>query len=103
MNLKTGDKVIIIAGRDKGKTGKINKILRNEQRVIVEGVNMVKKHLKPDANNQSGSIIDKEAPIHISNIMLIDPKTNSKTRVGYEIDKKGNKARITKKSKSKLN
>ncbi len=103
MNFKTGDKVIVITGKDKGNTGKIIKILKKEQRVIVEGINMVKKHIKPDGNNQNGGIIEKEATIHISNIMLIDPKTNKRTRIGYEIDKNGNKIRIAKKSMEKIN
>jgi large subunit ribosomal protein L24 len=98
MNFKTGDKVIVIAGKDKDKTGKINKILRNENKVIVEGINIVKRHQKPSQNNQSGGIIEREAPIHISNIMLVDPKSGKSTRVGHNIDKKGNKVRISKKS-----
>lgn len=102
MKLKVGDKVIIIAGKNKGKTGKITKILRNKDKVIIEGINMVKKHLKPDANNQTGSIIEREAPIHISNVMLVDPKTGKRTRVGYDFDKKNNKIRIAKKSTEKI-
>jgi large subunit ribosomal protein L24 len=102
MNLKTGDKVIIIAGKNKGNTGKISKILKRENKVIVEGANIIKKHLKPDANNQSGGIVEQEAPIHISNVMLIDPKNNKRTRVGFDYDKKNNKIRIARKSKEKI-
>ena len=74
MNLKTGDKVVIIAGKDKGKEGKITKTLRSENKVIVEGVNVVKKHIKPNDQNE-GSIVEMEAPIHASNVMILDPKT----------------------------
>jgi large subunit ribosomal protein L24 len=98
MNFKTGDKVIVIAGKDKDKTGKINKILRKENMVIVEGINVVKRHQKPSQGNQNGGIIEKEAPIHVSNIMMVDAKTGKGTRVGHNIDKKGNKVRISKKS-----
>ncbi len=102
MNFKTGDKVIIIAGKEKGKTGKITKILRDQKKIIVENLNIVKKHLKPDANNQEGGIISKEAPIHISNVMLVDSKTNKGTRIGYKIDKKGKKVRVSKKSNENI-
>lgn len=102
MNFKTGDKVIVIAGASKGKTGKIIKILEKESRVIVEGVNMVKKHQKPTQNNQTGGIIEREAPIHISNIMMVDSKTGKPTKIKIEIDKKGNKVRVSKKSNEKI-
>lgn len=102
MNFKTGDKVIVIAGASKGKTGKINKILRKENKVVVEGINVVKRHQKPSSNNQTGGIIEKEAPINISNIMMVDSKTGKGTRVGHDIDKKGNKVRISKKSNEKI-
>ena len=102
MNYKTKDKVIVIAGSNKGKTGKITKILEKENKVIVEGINIVKRHQKADSTNQSGGIIEKEAPIHISNIMIVDPKTGKPTRIKKEIDKKGNKVRISKKSNEKI-
>ena len=102
MNLKMGDKVVVIAGKAKGKTGKVSKILSNDNKIIVEGINIVKKHFKPDANNQEGGIISKESPIHVSNVMLVDPKSNKGTRVGYKIDKKGNKVRISKKSNENI-
>ena len=90
MNFKVGDKVVVIAGKDKGKQGKITKVLRTENRVIVEGINMVKKHVKPNGQAQ-GSIVDMEAPIHASNVMIVDPKTNKRTRIGHTVDKKVNK------------
>ena len=102
MNFKTGDKVNVIAGKDKGKSGKILHVLRNKDRVVVEGVNIVKKHQKPTAQNQTGGISEKENPIHISNIMMCDPKTGKSTRVGHEINKDGKKIRISKKSNVNL-
>jgi len=100
MRLKTGDKVVVIAGANKGKEGKITRVLEN--RVIVEGVNMVKKHLKPKNNNGTGEIIETEAPIHASNVMLIDPKTKKATKIKYDFDKNGKKIRVAKKSNEKI-
>ena len=98
MRLKTGDKVIVITGSNKGKEGTIKKVLRNENRVIVEGVNIVKKHQKA-SGNESGGILEVEAPINASNVMLIDPKTKKPTRVGITVNEKTNKkVRISKKS-----
>lgn len=99
-NLKTGDKVVVVSGSNKGREGKIIKIL--DEKVIVEGVNIVKKHLKPKNNNGNGEIVEVEAPIHRSNVMLLDPKTKKPTRVGTKIDNKGKKIRISKKSNEKL-
>lgn len=101
MILKTGDKVKVIAGKDKGKDGKIIKILRDENKVIVEGINMIKKHVKPNGQT-AGSIVEMEAPIHASNVMMIDPKTKKVTRIGHTTDKKGKNVRTTKKSNSVL-
>ncbi|KRL96111.1 50S ribosomal protein L24 [Limosilactobacillus equigenerosi] len=97
MFLKTGDKVRVIAGKNKGQEGTIKKTLASENRVIVEGVNIVKKHQKPSSLNPNGGILDQEAPIHASNVMLLDPKTNEPTRVSFKVvdDKK---VRIAKKS-----
>lgn len=101
MNFKVGDKVIVIAGSSKGKTGKIIKTLRNENKVIVEGVNIVKKHRKGNGQ-ESGGILEIEAPIHASNVMIVDPKTKQRTRIGHTIDKNNKKIRISKKSNEKL-
>jgi len=98
--LKTGDKVVVVSGSNKGKEGKILKVL--EDKVLVEGVNIVKKHLKPKNNNGNGEIIETEAPIHKSNIMLVDPKTKKPTKVKIETDNKGKKVRISKKSNEKI-
>ena len=100
MKLKTGDKVVVVAGSNKGKEGKIAKIL--DSKVIVEGVNIVKKHLKPKNNNGTGEIVEVEAPIHVSNVMLVDPKTKKPTKVRVEKDSKGKKIRISKKSNEKI-
>ena len=100
MKLKTGDKVVVVAGSNKGKEGKITKIL--DSKVIVEGVNVVKKHLKPKNNNGTGEIVEVEAPIHASNVMLVDPKTKKPTKVRVEKDSKGKKIRISKKSNEKI-
>jgi len=97
MNFKTGDKVVVIAGKDKGKEGKITKVLRNEGKIVIEGVNVVKKHVKPNGQN-AGSIVELEAPINASNAMMIDPKTKKRTRIGHKIDKNGKKVRVAKKS-----
>ena len=100
MKLKTGDNVVVISGANKGKEGKITKIL--EDKVIVEGVNVCKKHLKPKNNNGTGEIIKVEAPIHASNVMLIDPKTKKATKIKYDFDKNGKKIRVSKKSNEKI-
>ena len=101
MKLKTGDKVVVIAGKDKGKEGNITKVLKNEDKVVVEGVNVAKKHIKPNGQT-AGSIVDIELPIHASNVMILDPKTKKPSRIGHTTDKNGKKVRITKKSNSTL-
>ncbi len=100
MNLKVGDKVIVIAGKDKGKEGKI--IAKKGEKVFVEGINMVKKHVKPNGQNENGGIFDKEAAIHVSNVMIIDPKTKKRTRIAKQINKDGKKVRVSSKSKNEL-
>ena len=102
MNFKVGDEVVVIAGSDKGKKGKILKTLRAENKVVVEGVHVVKKHQKP-TGQETGGILDVEAPIAASNVMIIDPKTKKRTRIGHTTDTKtGKKIRITKKSNEKI-
>ena len=103
MNFKVGDKVVVIAGKDKGKEGKIIKTLKNDNKVVVEGINMVTKHVKPSAQNENGGIIKVEAPIHASNVMILDPKTKKRTRIAHEIDENGKKHRFSVKSKERLN
>jgi len=100
MNLKVGDKVIVIAGSNKGREGTIKKVLKDENKLIVEGVNLVKKHQKA-SGQESGGILEIEAPIHASNVMIIDPKTKKPTRIGKKIVK-DKKVRIAKKSSEVL-
>jgi len=97
MHVKKGDKVMVISGKDKGKTGVILASFPKKNRVLVEGVNIVKKHSKPSQMNPQGGIINQEAPIHVSNVMPIDPKSGEPTRVGIKVEN-GNKVRYAKKS-----
>lgn len=97
LRIKQGDQVRVITGDHKGSEGKVVRVMRDENKAIVEGVNTVKKHEKPSARNPQGGIVEKEAPIHLSNLALIDPKSGDATRVGYEI-RDGKKVRVAKKS-----
>ena len=102
MKLKVGDKVRVMVGKDKGKEGTITHTFKSENKVIVSGINMVKKHIKPNNNNTTGGIIDVEAKIDASNVMIIDNKTNKVTRVYHELDNKTNKKVRVGKSREKL-
>lgn len=97
LKLKKGDKVIVTTGKDKGKTGEITTVFPKENKVIVGGINMVKRHTKP-SQESAGGIISKEMPIHVSNVALVDPKTGKATRIGYKVEKDGHKVRVAKKS-----
>ncbi|RLQ91751.1 50S ribosomal protein L24 [Falsibacillus albus] len=97
MHVKKGDKVMVITGKDKGKTGVVLAAFPKKDRVLVEGINIVKKHSKPSQVNPQGGIISQEAAIHVSNVMPLDPKTNEPTRVGYKVEN-GKKVRVAKKS-----
>ena len=97
LKIKSGDNVVVTAGDHKGSEGRVMLVLRDKNKAIVEGVNMVSKHEKPSANNPQGGITEKEAPIHISNLSLIDPKSGEATRVGYKLED-GKKIRFSKKS-----
>ncbi|MEN2769103.1 50S ribosomal protein L24 [Ornithinibacillus xuwenensis] len=97
MHVKKGDKVIVMSGKDRGKTGTILEAYPKKDRVLVEGVNMIKKHAKPSQENPQGGILNQEAPIHVSNVMPVDPKSGKPTRVGYEV-RDGKKVRIAKSS-----
>nr|WP_263314987.1 50S ribosomal protein L24 [Mammaliicoccus sp. Marseille-Q6498] len=97
MHVRKGDNVIVISGKDKGKTGKVLEALPKKDRVVVEGVNIIKKHQKPTQINPEGGILETEGTIHVSNVQLLDPKTNKPTRVGYKVVD-GKKVRIAKKS-----
>ncbi len=96
--IRRNDMVIIIAGTDKGKTGKVVKVLPGEDRVIVEQANLKKKHQRPTQANRTGGIVDVEAPIHISNVQLLDGKTNKGTRIKVSVGKDGEKVRVAAKS-----
>lgn len=95
---KRGDKIIVIAGKDKGKHGEIIKVITAKNKVIASGINIVKKHVKPNKNMPGGGIISKEMPIDISNLSHIDPKTGLPTRVGFKFLEDGRKVRYAKKS-----
>ena len=97
MNLIKGDKVIVIAGKDKGKTGTIQKVIPEQNRVVVEGVNVRKKHKKPTQQNPEGGIVEIYAPIDASNVMIVDPKTKKPTKIGHK-EVKGKKVRYAKAS-----
>mgnify|MGYP002677710974 FL=1 len=98
LHIKKNDTVVVLAGQDKGKTGKVLKVLVDENRALVEGVNMVSKSTKPSAKNPQGGIVKQEAPIHISNLSLVDPMSGKPTRVGIKVAEDGKKVRIAKKS-----
>ena len=97
IRIKSGDTVRVIAGDHKGNEGKVLQVIRDKNKAIVEGINIVSKHEKPSARNPQGGIVEKEAPIHISNLSLLDPKSGEATRVGYEV-RDGQKVRVAKKS-----
>ena len=98
LHIKKGDTVIVLSGEDKGKTCKVLKVLVEKQRAIVEGVNIVTKSSKPSAKNPQGGFVKVEAPIHISNLSLIDPKSGKPTRIAIKVTEDGKKVRIAKKS-----
>ena len=99
--IKKGDKVVVLTGRDKGRTGEVVEMRPDDNRAVVRGVNMVKRHQKQTAQ-QEGGIISKELPIHISNIALADPKGGKATRVGFKVMKDGKKVRVAKRSGAEI-
>ena len=98
MRIKKGDTVVVIAGKDKGKKGKVLQVFPKKDRVIVEGINIVTKHQRPNQQMQQGGIIKREAAIHVSNVMFWDKKADQGVRIGYKILNNGEKARISKKT-----
>ncbi|MBS7237680.1 MAG: 50S ribosomal protein L24 [Alloprevotella sp.] len=98
LHIKKGDTVIVNAGDNKGQTGKVVKVLVSKNRAVVEGVNMVSKSQKPSAKNPQGGIVKVEAPIHISNLNVVDPKTGKATRIGRRLNENGKLVRYAKKS-----
>nr|WP_134642957.1 50S ribosomal protein L24 [Ammonifex thiophilus] len=97
MHVKKGDTVLVLTGKDAGKKGKVLRVIPEEQRVIVEKVNIVKRHMRPTRQFPQGGIIEKEAPIHASNVMLVCPKCSRPTRIGHRILPEGKKSRVCKK------
>ena len=97
-HIKKGDTVIVLSGEDKGRTGKVLKMIRDKERAIVEGVNIKTKSSKPTAKNPQGGFVKVEAPVHISNLSLIDPKSGKPTRISIKVNEDGKKVRIAKKS-----
>jgi len=95
--IKKGDKVVVTTGRDRGKSGEVLRVLRADERVLVQGVNLVRRHQRPSAGG-AGGIIEKESAIHVSNVALIDPKTDKPTRVGYKTIEGGRKVRVARRS-----
>ncbi len=98
LHIKKGDTVVVIAGESKGQQGKVLSMQVEKQRAIVEGVNLVSKHTKPNAKNTQGGIVKQEAPIHVSNLMLVEPATGKATRVGRKLNEDGKLVRYSKKS-----
>lgn len=101
MKIKKGDKVVVIAGKDRGKTGTVSKALPRSEQVLIDGVNVKKKHLKAHGKAKSGQIIEKAYPLHVSNVMFVDPKTSARTRISIT-RKDGARLRIAKKSGQEL-
>lgn len=102
MKIKKGDKVEVLTGKDKGKRGEVLRVYPEKNKVVVEGVAIAMRHVKPNAANQQGGIVEAEAAIDASNVALIDPKTDKPTRVGYLIKEDGTKVRVSKKSGAEL-
>lgn len=100
--VKKGDEVLVITGKDKGKKGKITQVITDSSRVLVEGINMVKKHTKP-SRTSAGGIVEQEASLHVSNVQLVDPKSGKGTRVGYKMNDDGRKVRVAKRSGEVIN
>ena len=100
--LQKGDTVVVISGKDKGKKGKVMRLLKEEDRVVVEGVNLVKRHMKPNPRMQQGGILEREQPLAASNVMLVDPSTGKGTRIRVKTDDKGAKIRVAAKSGTEI-
>ncbi len=104
MRIRTDDEVVVISGKDKGKTGRVLRVDRRRDRVFVEGLNMVKRHQRPlpGRPNMQVGVIEREGPIHVSNVAIVDPKDRKPTRVGVSRDENGRRMRVTKRSGSEL-
>jgi large subunit ribosomal protein L24 len=100
--IRKGDKVVVLSGKDKGRTGEVLRVLPKDDKAVVRGINQVRRHQR-QTQSQEGGIITKEAPIHLSNIALVDPKDGKPTRVGFRIEKDGTKVRVAKRSGEVIN
>ncbi|HIG18764.1 MAG TPA: 50S ribosomal protein L24 [Candidatus Handelsmanbacteria bacterium] len=98
MKIKRDDTVFVISGNDKGKRGRVLRVFPEQDRIIVEGVRMMKKHTKPTQRDPQGGIVEREAPLHVSNVMLVDPKSDEPTRVGRQRLGEGSQVRVAKRS-----
>lgn len=98
LHVKSGDTVLVLSGESKGSEGKVLEVVSDKNRVLVEGVNIISKHTKPNAKNPQGGIIKKEAPIHISNVMVVDPSNGKPTRIGRRLNADGKLVRYSKKT-----
>jgi large subunit ribosomal protein L24 len=102
MKIKSNDKVIVIAGKDKGKKGKVTKVIPKINKIVVEGINIVKKHIKPKRKGEKGQKVSVNMPINVSNVSLICPKCTRPTRVGYSVTESGDKYRVCRKCKESI-
>ncbi len=102
MKIRKGDRVVVLAGKDKGKEGVVTRALPAKQKVIVDGLNVAKKHQKATSATMQGGIIDKEMPMHVSNVAIVSPADGKATRVGYTFDESGNKIRVCKRTGAEL-
>ncbi|MCK9189723.1 50S ribosomal protein L24 [Acidithiobacillus sp.] len=96
LKVRKDDEVVILAGKDKGKRGRVLKVLREESRVVVEKVNMIKRHVRPDRMGKAGGIVEKESPIHVSNVAIFNAATGNADRIGYKVLEDGQKVRVFK-------
>jgi large subunit ribosomal protein L24 len=102
MNIKTGDNVKVLAGKDRGQTGKVVQILTKEERIVVDGVNKMKKNVRPRREGEKGQVVEYNGPIHVSNVLLVCPKCNKATRIKISRDKNGEKTRICSKCEANI-
>lgn len=98
MRLRKGDEVVVVSGEDRGKRGRILKVFGDKNRVLVEGVNFIRRHTRPSQSNPQGGIVQREAPVHASNVMVVDPSTGRPTRIGARVNEDGSRDRIARRS-----
>ncbi|MBA2564772.1 MAG: 50S ribosomal protein L24 [Gemmatimonadetes bacterium] len=98
MKLRKGDDVVVISGEDRGKRGKVLRVVREKQRVVVQGVNFIRRHSRPSQANPQGGIVEREAALHVSNVMLVDPRGGRATRVGTRVNEDGTRDRVARRS-----